>query len=149
MGLWRRIDSIFTAVTVTDTYQTVNLSIIQYKDPFFKEGVYDEAADWAVVYNTTLDQPFLRENLMRNATAIQMLSQFFWYPRKEEGYSKSSLYLVGGMVLFLVTVWLGGCSSPPKSTSDPSKQEVQTDSDRFFKNLEKEETKKEAKEANP
>jgi hypothetical protein len=49
MGLWRRIDSIFTAVTVTDTYQTVNLSIIQYKDPFFKEGVYDEAADWAVV----------------------------------------------------------------------------------------------------
>jgi hypothetical protein len=75
---------------------------------------------------------------MRNPTAIQIPSP-----------SKSSIFLAGGIVFLLATSWLGGCSSPPQSTSDPSKQEVQGDSDRFFKHLEKEEAKKEAKEANP
>jgi len=86
---------------------------------------------------------------MRNSSAIQKPSQFFWNRGREVRHSRSSIFLLGGIVFLLATCWLGGCSSTPKSTSDPSKQEVQGDSDRFFKNLEKEEAKKEAKEANP
>ncbi|UCE62525.1 MAG: hypothetical protein JSU59_06425 [Nitrospirota bacterium] len=47
-----------TAVTVTDTYQTVNSSSIHYKDPFFLNDLLGEAADYSVVYNKNLDQPF-------------------------------------------------------------------------------------------
>jgi len=72
---------------------------------------------------------------MRNSSAIQKPSQFFWNRGREVRHSRSSIFLLGGIVFLLATCWLGGCSSTPKSTSDPSKQEVQGDSDRFFKNL--------------
>ena len=71
------------------------------------------------------------------------------YPRNKTGYSKPALYFLGGILLIIGTFWVGGCSSNSKPTSDPTKQEVQTDSDRFFKKLEKEEAKKEATEEKP
>jgi len=86
---------------------------------------------------------------MRNLIAVQKLSQFFRNPERTVRYSKSSIFLLGGVVFLLNLSWLGGCSSSPQSTSDPTKEEVQTDSDRFFKNVEKEEVKKETKEGNP
>lgn len=86
---------------------------------------------------------------MRNRIAVQKLSQFFGDPGRKVGYSKSSLFVLGGGILLFTLSWLGGCSSSPQSTSDPTKEEVQTDSDRFFKNLEKEEAKKEEKDGNP
>ena len=59
----------------------------------------------------------------------------------------TSLTLVGlGLVL---TTSLVGCSSPPEAGPVPSKQEIQSDSDRFFNKMEKEEAKKEAKEVKP
>ena len=51
--------------------------------------------------------------------------------------------------LVLSASWLVGCSSPPEAGPVPSKQEIQSDADRFFNKMEKEEAKKEAKEANP
>jgi hypothetical protein len=86
---------------------------------------------------------------MRNFMAVQKFSQFFRNPGRNVRHSKSSIFLLGIVVLLLNLSWLGGCSSSPKSTSDPTKEEVQTDSDRFFKNLEKEEAKKETQEGKP
>ncbi|UCE62526.1 MAG: hypothetical protein JSU59_06430 [Nitrospirota bacterium] len=89
---------------------------------------------------------------MGNLNSVQKLSQFSQNPGKpgkNMRSSISSIFLMGGVFFLLTLSWLGGCSSSPKSTSDPTKEEVQTDSDRFFKNLEKEETKKEAKDAKP
>lgn len=86
---------------------------------------------------------------MRKLMAIRNLTQYRRNPGGKARDLKSSVFFWGG-VLFLCTVpWLGGCSSSPKPKSDPTKEEVQTDSDRFFKNLEKEESKKETKEEYP
>lgn len=86
---------------------------------------------------------------MGNFMAVQKLSQFFRKPGRNVRFSTSSIFFLGGVIFLLSLSWLGGCSSSPQSTSDPTKEEVQTDSDRFFKNLDKEEAKKEAKDANP
>lgn len=69
--------------------------------------------------------------------------------RSEGVFSKSSIWLLAGVMFLLTVSLLGGCSSSPESTADPTKEEVQTDSDRFFRHLEKEEEKKEPKEAKP
>ena len=86
---------------------------------------------------------------MRKFMTVQTFSRFLWNPGKNMRYSKSSIFLWGGVIILLNLFWLGGCSSSPKATSDPTKEEVQTDSDRFFKNLDKEEAKKDAKDAKP
>ena len=92
---------------------------------------------------------------MRKFMVVQNRRQCFWNPGnpgkagKSLRSSKSSIFLMGGMIVLLNFAWLGGCSSSPTSTSDPTKEEVQTDSDRMFKNLEKEEVKKESKEDYP
>ena len=82
---------------------------------------------------------------MSKSNTIQKPSQFFWKPKREGQHSQSSIFFLAGIVFFIAISGLGGCSSSPPPTPDPSKQEVQADSDRFFKNLEKEETKKESK----
>ena len=86
---------------------------------------------------------------MRNFIVNRVFRPRNRYSGPEKRYSKSSLYLVGGMVLVFASGWVVGCSSSPQSPPNPTKQEVQTDSDRFFKNLEKEEEKKDEKEAKP
>ena len=54
-----------------------------------------------------------------------------------------------GIGLVLTASWMAGCSTPPEAGPVPSKQEIQSDADRFFNKMEKEEAKKEAKEAKP
>ena len=54
-----------------------------------------------------------------------------------------------GVGIVLGSSLMGGCSSPPEAGPVPSKQEIQSDADRFFNKMEKEEAKKEAKEAKP
>lgn len=41
--------------------------------------------------------------------------------------------------VFLAGAMLVGCSSTPESQSDPSKKDIQQDSDRFFKKMGQEE----------
>lgn len=41
--------------------------------------------------------------------------------------------------VFLAGAMLVGCSSAPESQSDPSKKDIQQDSDRFFKKMGQEE----------
>lgn len=47
---------------------------------------------------------------------------------------------LGMAVIVLVGTFLMGCSSPPEPQPEPSKKEVQQDSDRFFEKMKKEET---------
>ena len=69
-------------------------------------------------------------------------------PVERKVFNPITLMLAGvGMVLG--TSLLGGCSSPPEAGPVPSKQEIQSDADRFFNTMEKEEAKKEAKESKP
>ena len=62
---------------------------------------------------------------------------------------KTAALTLVGVGLVLNASWLVGCSSPPETGPVPSKQEIQSDSDRFFNKMEKEEAKKEAPKANP
>ena len=62
---------------------------------------------------------------------------------------KTAARTLSGVGLLLSASWLVGCSSPPEAGPVPSKQEIQSDADRFFNKMEKEEAKKEAKEAQP
>ena len=62
---------------------------------------------------------------------------------------KMAARVLMGVGLVLSASLMGGCSSPPEGGPDPSKQEIQSDADRFFNKMEKEEAKKEAKEAKP
>ena len=62
---------------------------------------------------------------------------------------KTSVVTLVGVGLVLNAAWLVGCSSHPETGPVPSKQEIQSDSDRFFNKMEKEEAKKEAPKANP
>ena len=62
---------------------------------------------------------------------------------------KTAARTLAGVGLVLSASWLVGCSSTPEAGPDPSKQEIQSDADRFFNKMEKEEAKKEAKEAKP
>jgi len=48
---------------------------------------------------------------------------------------------IGVACLFVTGVILGGCSSAPEPQPEPSKKEIRQDADRFFKKIEKEETK--------
>ena len=86
---------------------------------------------------------------MINVFAMPNLRQFNRNPGSEGRFSQFSIWLLGGAIFLLTFSLLGGCSSNPESTPDPTKEEVQTDSDRFFRHLEKEEAKKEPKEAKP
>lgn len=45
---------------------------------------------------------------------------------------------VGEIIVGLSCVVVIGCSSPPESTSGPSKEDIRSDADRFFEKMEKE-----------
>ena len=62
---------------------------------------------------------------------------------------KSTSVTLMGIGLVLAGSWMVGCSSPPETGPVPSKQEIQSDADRFFLKMEKEEAKKEGKETKP
>ena len=47
---------------------------------------------------------------------------------------------MGMVCLFLTGIFLMSCSSAPEPQPEPSKKEVQQDSDRFFEKMKKEET---------
>ncbi|MDX1411740.1 MAG: hypothetical protein R3351_06255 [Nitrospirales bacterium] len=86
---------------------------------------------------------------MINVSAMPKLRRCNKNAGSEGGFSKFSIWFLGGAMLLVTFSLLGGCSSSPESAADPTREEVQTDSDRFFKHLEKEEAKKEPKEAKP
>jgi hypothetical protein len=46
---------------------------------------------------------------------------------------------MGMLFLILVGMFLVGCSSAPEPQPEPSKKEIQQDSDRFFEKMKKEE----------
>ena len=48
---------------------------------------------------------------------------------------------MGMACLLMAGMFLMSCSSAPEPQPDPSKEEVRQDADRFFKKIEKEETK--------
>jgi len=48
---------------------------------------------------------------------------------------------MGMVCLLMAGMFLMSCSSAPEPQPDPSKEEVRQDADRFFKKIEKEETK--------
>ena len=62
---------------------------------------------------------------------------------------KTTAWTLAVLGLALNASLLVGCSSPPEAGPVPSKQEIQSDSDRFFNKMEKEEAKHEAKDAKP
>lgn len=62
---------------------------------------------------------------------------------------KTATRILAGVGLLLGVAWMVGCSSPPETGPVQSKQEIQSDADRFFLKMDKEEAKKEAKEAKP
>ena len=70
-----------------------------------------------------------------------------WPKSSREAGSFTSSTLVAGAIVLIGFFLVSACSSTPKVASDPSKQEVQGDADRFFNTMEKEEVKKESKEA--
>lgn len=80
---------------------------------------------------------------------VRSFGQSFWNPSGESHDLKSAILIVGMTILLFTGPAIWGCSSSPKSSTDPSKQEIQGDADRFFNKMEKEEAKKEAKEAGP
>ena len=53
------------------------------------------------------------------------------------------LKTIGIILVMPCSLWFLGCSSPPEPTPEPSKEEIRSDADRFFKKLEKEEETKE------
>ena len=52
---------------------------------------------------------------------------------------------VVGIAFLFVLIWGLGCTTPSNTPSDPSKQEVRDDADRFSEKLEKEERQYEKK----
>ena len=86
---------------------------------------------------------------MRHSNSHQKAGNFSGDFRRPTQKLNSTISVVGGAVFLLGVFWMGGCSSAPKAQSDPSKQEVQADSDRFFMKMEKEEAKKEGQDAKP
>ena len=58
-------------------------------------------------------------------------------------WTNSTTFATGMMLCtFLTGGMLMGCSSTPEPPSEPSKQEIRTDSDRFFQRMGQEEGKK-------
>ena len=55
-------------------------------------------------------------------------------------WSDFGVRLFGIALLFLLGMLMIGCSSAPEPQPEPSKKEVQQDSDRFFEKMKKEET---------
>ncbi len=45
--------------------------------------------------------------------------------------------LLGGIAIVCSCVWVFGCSSPPEPASGSSKQDIQSDADRFFEKMER------------
>ena len=55
-----------------------------------------------------------------------------------QGIGTPSLTMIGCIGVLLSGLWIGGCSSPPKPTPQPSTKEIRGDADRFFEKMEQE-----------
>lgn len=86
---------------------------------------------------------------MSNTTSIKKSPIVHRKPPTGAKCLSSTFPIIFGVLYLLVVSWVWGCSSAPEATGDPSKQEIQSDADRFFLKMEKEEAKKDAKDAQP